>query len=177
MKNKTTKFGYLELIEEEVILPSGDIHETKYIKHPGAVAIIALKDDKLVCINQYRYPLKENLIEIPAGKIKFQEDIIEGAKRELIEETGYTFDSARIIHKMYPAPGFCDELIYFVFAKNVYEYNGNETFIQDIDEQIEVKLLSLEQLELLFNDGKLNDLKTSFAYLYLLKESCDKQTN
>jgi len=74
---------------------------------------------------------------------------------------------------MYPAPGFCDELIYFVFAKDVYEYRGNEEYNKDIDEQIEVELLSIEQLGLLFKEGKLNDLKTSFAYLYLLKESRD----
>ena len=173
MKNKITKFGYLDLIEEEVILPNGEIHETRYIKHPGAVAIIAIKDNKLVCINQYRYPLKDKLIEIPAGKIDLNEDIIEGAKRELIEETGYTFNEAEIVHKMYPAPGFCDELIYFVLAKDVYEYNGSEEYKMDIDEQIEVELLSIEELDILFKEGKLNDLKTSFAYLYLLKESCD----
>ncbi|MDC7286079.1 NUDIX hydrolase, partial [Bifidobacterium thermophilum] len=75
---------------EDVELPNGKTSKREIIKHPGAVAVLALTDDnKIVMVEQYRKALEKTIVEIPAGKLEKGEDPLECAKRELEEETGY----------------------------------------------------------------------------------------
>ena len=98
---------FLKVSRDRVTLPDGKHTEREFIRHPGAVVILALFDDGRVLLErQYRYPIGKVLLEFPAGKLDPDEDELACAKRELQEETGYT---ARDWFFRLP-PRFCDSL-------------------------------------------------------------------
>lgn len=76
---------------EDVELPNGKTSKREIVKHPGAVAVLAVTDsNKIILVNQYRKPLERTIVEIPAGKLEKGEEPEYTALRELEEETGYT---------------------------------------------------------------------------------------
>lgn len=79
----------VKLYKDSVELPTGQTSFREVIKHSGGVVILAYKEDKILLVKQFRYPMKEVLYELPAGKLEYGEDPFEAAKRELEEETGY----------------------------------------------------------------------------------------
>jgi ADP-ribose pyrophosphatase len=106
------------------------------IEHPGSVAIVPFIDEScIVIIRQYRYPIKNDLIELPAGTLEGNEKPIECAKRELEEETGYTARNICEIGSLYLAPGYSNELIHIFIADNLH-FKGQHT---DFDEMIRVE--------------------------------------
>ncbi|MER1959477.1 MAG: NUDIX hydrolase, partial [Solibacillus sp.] len=110
----------IDLYLEEVELPNGKTSTREVVKHPGAVAVIALTSDhKMVMVKQYRRPMDRILVEIPAGKLEKGEEPIVTAKRELEEETGYTTDSLSHIISFYTSPGFADELVHLYLAEDL----------------------------------------------------------
>ena len=92
------------------------------IKHPGAVAIIAITEDKkIILVEQYRKALERTIVEIPAGKLEKGEEPAECAKRELEEETGYDCETLELINSLDTSPGFADEIVDVYFAKRAEE--------------------------------------------------------
>ena len=82
---------------DDVELPNGKTGKREIVKHPGAVAVIAITEDKkIILVEQYRKPLERSIIEIPAGKIEPNEAPEITALRELEEETGYTTNQSAI---------------------------------------------------------------------------------
>ena len=82
---------FLKVQRDTVRLPNGQPTTREYIKHPGAVVVLPLFDDGTVLMErQFRYPIDRVFIEFPAGKIDPGEEPLACAKRELLEETGYT---------------------------------------------------------------------------------------
>src|SRR4051794_6629500 len=80
----------IRLQVDDVQLPNGNISKREIVKHPGAVAIMAVTDEnKMVFVRQFRKPLEKTILEIPAGKLEAGEDPLACAVRELEEETGY----------------------------------------------------------------------------------------
>ncbi len=80
----------IDVYVEDVLLPNGETSKREIVKHPGAVAVLAItEENKMVLVRQYRKALERVLVEIPAGKLEKGEAPIETAKRELEEETGY----------------------------------------------------------------------------------------
>jgi ADP-ribose pyrophosphatase len=101
----------ISLQVDEVRLPNGQTSTREIVKHPGAVAVIALVEDRMIFVEQYRKPLEKMQIEIPAGKLDSGEEPLEAAKRELIEETGYSSESLSYLCSFYTSPGFADEVL------------------------------------------------------------------
>src|SRR5690606_35813809 len=96
---------------------NGKTSSREIIKHPGAVAVIAItEEEKILLVEQYRKALERTLIEIPAGKLEKGEDPRESAKRELMEETGYTCENLEHITSFYTSPGFANELVHIYQA-------------------------------------------------------------
>ncbi|WNF38948.1 NUDIX hydrolase [Bacillaceae bacterium IKA-2] len=154
----------IDLVVKDVELPDGKTSKREIINHPGAVAVIAITEDKkILLVNQFRKALEKTIVEIPAGKLEEDEDPLECAKRELEEETGYKSSELEFIISFYTSPGFADEIIYLYFTDKIElgEINCDE------DEFIDVIEATLPEAEKLIEDQIIHDAKTIFAIQYL----------
>ncbi|WP_349407648.1 NUDIX hydrolase [Pseudalkalibacillus sp. SCS-8] len=161
----------IDLHIEDVELPDGRTSQREVVKHPGAVAVIAVTpEDKIVLVRQYRKPLNREIIEIPAGKLEKGESPETCAIRELEEETGYRTDKLTYVQSFYTSPGFADELIHIYYTDSLEA--GTEHL--DQDEFVETIEVSLEEASEMVKNQKIYDAKTAFAVQYLqLKKMVD----
>ena len=156
----------IKLQLDEVTLPNGETSKREIIKHPGAVAVIAVTDDnKILFVEQYRKPLEKSLVEIPAGKLEADEKPEITAKRELEEETGYTTDKLELVTSFYTSTGFADELLYIYYTDKLMPLKEKKAL--DEDEFVELMELTLEEAESLMIEKKIHDAKTVYAITYL----------
>jgi ADP-ribose pyrophosphatase len=155
------RYRIFAIIEQALRLPSGRTVVRQVVKHPGAVVIIPqLEDSRLVLIAQYRFAVGTTLLEFPAGTLEPREAPLECARRELIEETGYRADHWRALGIMYPSPGYCDERQHLFVASGLVP----EHAAADEDEILEVKRLTVQEVERAIADGALVDAKSIAAY-------------
>ncbi|SFA97644.1 MULTISPECIES: NUDIX hydrolase [unclassified Bacillus (in: firmicutes)] len=164
----------ISLEVQDVELPNGKTSKREIIKHPGAVAVIALTDDnKIVMVEQYRKALERTLVEIPAGKLEKGEDPKLCAMRELEEETGYESETLDWLISFYTSPGFADELVHLYVAKGLKKKENAAGL--DEDEFVELVELTLDQAIKYVKEQKIYDAKTAFAVNYLqLQEALKK---
>jgi ADP-ribose pyrophosphatase len=154
----------LKVHRDRVRLPDGGEAMREYIRHPGAVAIVALFDDGRVLLErQFRYPLRRTFIEIPAGKLEPGEDPLETGKRELLEETGYVAAKWRRLGLIHNAIGYSDEGIEIWLAR------GLELRKQQLAEGefLEVFAVPLAEAQAMARDGRITDVKTMAGLLWL----------
>lgn len=153
----------LHVFCDSVILPNGNEATRDLIRHIGAVAVLPITDDGNVIIeHQFRYPVNEVLLEIPAGKLDSKdEDRLEAVKRELREETGYSAREWIELGDLYPTPAYSDEVIRTYIAKGLMK--GDRKL--DDDEFIEVERIPLSTLVEDVMSGKIKDAKTQIAIL------------
>ncbi|MDO4798601.1 MAG: NUDIX domain-containing protein [Coriobacteriales bacterium] len=140
-----------------VELPDGRQALRDVVRHPGAVAIVALTEDGRIClVRQYRTSLGRVTVEIPAGKLDPGEDPLTCAQRELREETGMEAEQMAFLTTIATSDGFTDELIHIYMATGL-------TFVEsdpDSDEFINVDLVPLSDLIDAVLDGRIEDCKT-----------------
>lgn len=140
-----------------VELPDGRPAVRDVVRHPGAVAIVALTDDGRIClVRQYRTALGRVTVEVPAGKLDPGEDPLECAHRELLEETGMQADRMAFLTTIATGAGFCDELIHLYMATGL-AFAASDP---DADEFINVDLVPLNELIDAVLDGRIEDAKT-----------------
>ncbi|WP_438448842.1 NUDIX hydrolase [Gorillibacterium sp. sgz5001074] len=149
----------ISLQVDEVRLPNGENAKREIVRHPGAVAVMALVDGKMLMVEQFRKPMEKSLIEIPAGKLDPGEDPMDAARRELEEETGYKAGSLRPISSFYSSPGFADELLHVYLAEDLVKGEPKP----DEDEFLDCMALTLEEAEACMAEGKISDAKTILA--------------
>ncbi|KMY29714.1 ADP-ribose pyrophosphatase [Lysinibacillus xylanilyticus] len=155
----------VKLQVDDVTLPNGNVAKREIIKHPGAVAVIAVTDEgKLVLVEQYRKALERSIIEIPAGKLEPGEEPIVTARRELEEETGYGAQCLTYLQAFATSPGFADEVIHLFVAKDLYKIENKADL--DEDEFVELLEVSLEEAQQMVADERIYDAKTAFAVLW-----------
>lgn len=156
----------ISLQVDDVRLPDGGQAKREIIKHPGAVAVIALTDDqKILFVEQYRKPIEQTLLEIPAGLQESGESPERTAVRELEEETGYTTDHLIHVTSCYTSAGFSDEVMHLYLAKQIERLQ--EPVPGDEDEFLEVKSLTWEEAQAYLKREKITDMKTNYALLHL----------
>lgn len=156
----------ISLQVDDVELPNGKTSKREIVKHPGAVAIIAITDDnKILFVKQYRKPLERSLIEIPAGRIEVNEDPKITAVRELEEETGYTTESISYVTSFYTSPGFADEIIHIYYSNELTRLT--EAVQGDEDEFVELLTLSIDEAKEKMKEKMIYDAKTVYALNYL----------
>ena len=154
------------LVRENVILENGTTTDVEFIEHPGATAIIPFLDDtRIVLLKQYRHALKKYIWEIPAGTLDPQEDIISCAKRELIEETGYSAGQWQKLGEITPVPGYSDERIHIFLARELQPAGRN----LDPDEVIQVEEVDFFKALEMIGDGQIQDAK-SIAGLFMASQ-------
>lgn len=140
-----------------VQLPDGRDALRDVVRHPGAVAVVALTDDGRIClVRQYRTALGRVTVEIPAGKLSPGEDPLECAHRELEEETGMVAERMAYLTTIATSPGFTDELIHIYMATGLSFGASNP----DADEFINVDLVDLSEFIDAVLDGRIEDTKT-----------------
>lgn len=156
----------ISLKVDDVTLPNGKVAKREIIKHPGAVAIIAITaQGKLVLVEQYRKALERSIIEIPAGKIDPGEEPLTTALRELEEETGYGSRDLTYLQSFATSPGFADEIVHVYLAKDLYVLEEKADL--DEDEFVELLEVTLEEAQEMVKDKSIYDAKTAFAVLYM----------
>jgi ADP-ribose pyrophosphatase len=156
---------FLKVRRDKARLPDGSIHGREWVVHPGASAILALADDGRVLIErQFRYAMQQVYVEIPAGKIDPGETPLQTARRELLEETGYTAKQWALLTRIHPAIGFTNEIIDIFVAR---ELGARETRKLDHGELLEIDWVSVGWLVDELRAGRLPDVKTQIAVMHL----------
>ncbi|MDR3542609.1 MAG: NUDIX hydrolase [Desulfosporosinus sp.] len=153
--------GRMLRLEQDVVrLPNGREASREVVRHPGAVAIIALQDQHVLLVRQYRYAIAQETWEIPAGKLDLNENPEACAQRELREETGYRGTMEHIC-SFYTTPGFTDEVIHLYFARDLVW----DPLAPDDDEFIDVEKVLWDVAVLKAQRGEFNDAKTMLGIL------------
>lgn len=157
----------LRVQQDQVRLPDGNLAQREYIVHPGAVVIIAeLANGKLLFERQFRYPVGNIFVELPAGKIDPGEACLETAKRELLEETGHEADDWVELGAFHPGIGYSNEKITIFLAQKAREISKPQL---DGGEFLEVIQMTLEDARRQILPGYITDGKTlSALYIYEL---------
>jgi len=151
---------FMDLYEDEVLLPNGKESMRTYIEHPGAAAVLPItKDNKVLLIKQFRYPIRQVTIEIPAGKKDtIKETGLACVTRELEEETGYQavrFEKFMDIHNCL---GYSNEMIELFFAYDIYPVE--HPLQSDDDEFIDIMICDKEEVLELLQTNQITDVKT-----------------
>lgn len=160
----------INLYEDTVRIPNGNIVKWDFIGHKGAAAVVPVCDDgKILMVHQYRNALDRPTIEIPAGgRDSVEEPYLECAYRELEEETGYKAEKEdfEFLISLKTTVAFCDEQIEVYVARNL---NKTQQHL-DEDEFIHVKAYAIDELMELIYAGQMQDAKTISALMaYKLK--------
>ncbi|MDE6505422.1 MAG: NUDIX hydrolase [Clostridia bacterium] len=159
----------LKLEVDEVELPNGKRAKRECVRHHGGAAVLCVINNGILLVKQFRYLYGKEIYEIPAGKLEENEDPALAAARELEEETGYTAMRMTPLLKLYPTPGYTDEVI------NIYMAENCSLSRQKLDdgEFLEVKIIQTEKVLEMIESGEICDAKTVAAvykYLYAQKK-------
>lgn len=149
----------ISLQVDTVKLPNGELSTREIVKHPGAVAVLAIVDGKMLVVEQYRKPMEKSQVEIPAGKLDANEDPVEAARRELIEETGYTAGALKHVASFYTSPGFADEILHLYVAEDLVQ--GEMKL--DEDEFLDCEAITLDEALQYIKENRISDAKTIMA--------------
>ena len=148
------------VLRDDIITADGHNGFREVVVHNGGVVIVALKDkDTVLLVKQYRYPLKDTNLELPAGKLEIGENPDLAAPRELEEETGYQAKIWKSLGYINTTPGICTEKLYLYLAKDL-------TFVGDHPDEGEVIKCyeyKLSEVHKMILNGEINDSKTICA--------------
>ncbi|MDX1918233.1 MAG: NUDIX hydrolase [Candidatus Caenarcaniphilales bacterium] len=152
----------LKLKLDQVLLPNGHTANREVVIHPGGVVIIPFTPEgKFVLVKQFRYPVGEVLWEFPAGRLNPGEEPRLAAERELKEETGFQGGELKDLGKIYTAPGFCDEILYFYLATEIQPGEARP----DHDEFVEALTFTSQEVEDYIHAAMIKDAKTIVGFL------------
>ena len=171
LKEKTLSSAYIyqgkiiNLRQDKVKLPDDRETIREIVEHPGAVVILAVTEKKeIVMIRQFRKPADEVLWELPAGTLEEGENLLNCARRELEEETGYYPRKIKKLITFFSTPGFCNEKLTLFLAEDLEKKNKNE----DADEFIEVELIKPNEALRLVKENIIKDAKTIIGILFFV---------
>ena len=158
--------GKLLKVHRDVVrLPDGSQGAREYIRHPGAVAVVPLFDDRSVLLErQFRYPHGREFIEVPAGKLEPNEPHLETAKRELLEETGYSAGEWLRLGVIHQGIAHSDEAIDLFLARKL---KRERSAALDAGEFLETLIVPFDEAIAMVRDGRITDSKTVAALLWV----------
>ena len=152
----------LHMVHDEVELEDGSRSMREVVKHPGGVCVAAIDNDSnLLFVRQFRYPYREVVLELPAGKLEKGSTPLENGKRELLEETGAVGYSYLSLGQVYPSPGYTDEIIH-LYACRVKEQGDSKP---DEGEFLNVEKIPLNTAVEMVLNNRVFDAKTQIAVL------------
>jgi len=142
---------------DKMRLPNGKIFQIDVVEHRGAVTILPIdENDDAWLIRQYRHPIEQDLIELPAGVMNVGEDPLESAQRELREEIGMAAENLTLLGDFFLAPGYSTEQMYVFLATGLYP----APLRPDEDENIEIVRIPVEDIMKYVKAGKIRDSKS-----------------
>jgi ADP-ribose pyrophosphatase len=152
---------------DEVLEPSGVRTRRDIVRHSGSVVILAVDDSRsepgILLERQYRHAARQLLWELPAGRIDDGENDLHAAKRELLEETGYSASRWRRILNFYASPGFLAETMNLFLARGLREGQAQP----EADEVIHIRIVPLSAAVRMVMRGTIKDAKTISGILWL----------
>jgi ADP-ribose pyrophosphatase len=155
----------VDVVEDTVRLPSGTLAVRETVKHRGVVAMIPVIDKAVIMGRQFRHACGKTLLELPAGTLLPGEAPDEGARRELVEETGYVSGRLQRILHFYVSPGHCSEQVYLYLATDLSHTEQN----LEADEFIHVVKVDMATALRLIERNEIEDAKSIAGILYLTK--------
>ena len=154
------------LQHDTVIEPGGVEAERDIIVHPGSVVVLPIfNDGRMLLIRQYRHSVGEFLWELVAGRKEPNESPVAAARRELVEETGFTAKRWRKLMRIVPTPGFVNEWMWIFAAEGLTEGAARP----EEDEKITPRIFTLKQAEKMIERGTLRDAKSICGLLYYMR--------
>jgi ADP-ribose pyrophosphatase len=167
ISSKLSYEGPLFRVYTDEILENGRKVSRDVVRHNGSVVILAIddtqskRDPMIVMERQYRHAAKEYLLEVPAGKMEAGEDALAGAKRELLEETGFKAKRWRKMVRYFASPGFLGEFMQVFIAEGLTLGEAQPEY----DEQLEIEMMPLSKLLSMIEEGKIHDGKTLISVM------------
>jgi ADP-ribose pyrophosphatase len=158
------------LVSENITLENGVTIDLDFVRHPGAAAIVPMLNERdVILIKQYRHAIGNYIWEIPAGTLDPQETPIVCAKRELIEETGYSAGDWQELGEITPVPGYSDERIHIFLATELVPAEQH----LDKDEVLTVNKINFEEALKMIQRREIQDGKT-ISGLFMASELLKK---
>jgi ADP-ribose pyrophosphatase len=164
------------VVRDRLIEPGGREGVRDVVRHHGSVVILAIDNTKnkknpwIVIERQYRHAAGQFLWELPAGKLDPGENALQGAQRELEEETGYRAKKWKPLVEYYPSPGFLGESMKVFVAEDLVAGDAHP----EDDERIEFRLVKLSQVIKLIEKGAILDGKTLTSVLLFARKMAGK---
>ena len=155
----------INLRVDTVELTNQKYAKREIVEHKSAAAILAINENnEMLLVKQYRKAIEDFLYEIPAGVLNIAEEPVDGAIRELEEETGYVAGKIDLVFEFYTSPGFSNEKV-FLFKAEDLVFTSTKF---DEDESIETIAVSKDEARKMLDSGKITDSKTLISILYWL---------
>ena len=155
---------------DEVLEPTGVRARRDIVHHTGSIVVLAVDESaaepRILLERQYRHAAQDFLLELPAGRIDEGEKELAAAKRELLEETGYTAKSWKRILRFYASPGFVAETMAIFLARGLRAGKAQP----EADEVIEVRFVPLSQAVRMVMEGRIHDAKTIAGVLWFAQQ-------
>jgi ADP-ribose pyrophosphatase len=167
ISSKLSYEGPLFRVYTDEILENGRRVMRDVVRHNGSIVVLAIDDTKskrdplIVMERQYRHAAKQYLLEVPAGKMEEGEDPLAGAKRELLEETGFRAARWRKMVRYFASPGFLGEWMQVYIAEGLTVGEAQPEY----DEQLEIEMIPLSKLLGMIEEGKVHDGKTLISVM------------
>jgi ADP-ribose pyrophosphatase len=161
--------GYIiSLLEAEFEGPAGERITRDVIRHPGAVAVVAIDGDEVVLVRQFRAALEAEMLEIPAGKLDVPGEPLEAAaRRELVEEVGLDAPHLEVLATFHNSGGFCDEVTTVFLATELVEATSEAFSVEE--QYLTVERVRIDDVHDLIADGTITDAKTVIGLLTALR--------
>ncbi len=172
LKSRVTYRAPVFYVTSEIVRePSGITARRDIVRHPGSVVVLAVdaqgSQRRVLLVKQFRHAASKDMLELPAGRIDEGETALEGAKRELIEETGYRARRWSKAMFFYVSPGFLDETMTIFLAESLERGKA----APEEDEVIQTKLVPISKAVKMVMSGKIQDAKTIVGILWYARKS------
>lgn len=155
--------GLFRVTEDEAEDKTGWKIKRSVVRHAGSAVMMPVDEkNRVLLVRQYRLPANAFLWELPAGKVDDGETVLQAAKRELVEETGYKAKKWKKLASFFPSPGYIEEKMTIFLAT---ELTAGDAQPMD-DERIETRWFAKKELMEMIRSNKIIDAKTMVGFLY-----------